>query len=164
MPSMDIVNKLDLLEVNTGVDQAKKEVNQRYDFKGTNTTYEWNEKDKTILLKSNSVDRVNAGFTVLQERLMKRNVSPKVLDRQKLEELPGGMVKQLIKMKDGIDSENAKAVVKMIKDNFPKVSASINGDLVRASSKSRDDLQSVIAHLRAQQEFPLPLHFINFRD
>jgi cyclic-di-GMP-binding protein len=163
MPSMDIVNKLDLLEVTTAVDQAKKEVAQRYDFKGTNTTYEFVEKDKTILLKSNSDDRVNAAFTVLMERLMKRNVSPKVLDRQKLEELPGGMVKQLVKLKDGIDVENAKAVVKIIKERFPKVTASINGDLVRASSKSRDELQDVIAHFRTV-DLPVPLGFTNRRD
>lgn len=163
MPSVDVVNKLDLLEVTTAVDQAKKEVNQRYDFKGTNTTYELVEKDKTILLKSNSDDRVNAAFNVLLERLMKRNVSPKVLDRQKLEELPGGMVKQLVKLKDGIDSENAKAVVKIVKETFPKVTASINGDLVRLSSKSRDELQSVLQHLRSI-DFPLPLHETNRRD
>ena len=163
MPSVDIVNKLDLLEVTTAVDQAKKEVAQRYDFKGTSTSFELTEKDKTILLKSNSEDRLNAAFGVLMERCMKRNVSPKVLDRQKLEELPGGMFKQIVKLKDGIDSENAKAVVKIVKETFPKVSASINGDLVRVSSKSRDELQSVLAHLRGL-DFPLPLGETNRRE
>lgn len=163
MPSMDIVNKLDLLEVATAVDQAKKEVAQRYDFKGTNTTYELTEKDKTILLKSSSEDRVHAAFNVLLERMVKRNVSPKVLDRQKLEELPGGMVKQLVKLKDGIDDASLKVVVKAIKENFPKVTGSINGDLVRASSKSRDALQDVMAHLRGL-DLPVPIGFMNFRD
>ena len=163
MPSVDIVNKLDLLEVNTALDQAKKEVAQRYDFKGTNTTFELIEKDKSILVKSNSEDRVMAAVGVLMERMVKRNISPKVLDRQKLEELPGGMVKQLVKLKDGIDVENAKNVVRIIKEKFPKVSASINGDLVRVSSKSRDDLQQVLAHLRGL-DLPVPLAEANRRD
>ena len=163
MPSVDIVNKLDLLEVNTALDQAKKEVAQRYDFKGTSTTFELTEKDKTILVKSNSEDRVMAAVGVLMERMVKRNISPKVLDRQKLEELPGGMVKQLVKLKDGIDVENAKSVVRIIKENFPKVSASINGDLVRVSSKSRDDLQQVLTHLRGL-DLPVPLAEANRRD
>jgi len=163
MPSVDIVNKLDLLEVNTALDQAKKEVAQRYDFKGTSTTFELTEKDKTILVKSNSEDRVMAAVGVLMERMVKRNISPKVLDRQKLEELPGGMVKQLVKLKDGIDVENAKNVVRIIKENFPKVSASINGDLVRVSSKSRDDLQQVLTHLRGL-DLPVPLAEANRRD
>lgn len=163
MPSMDIVNKLELPEVSNAVEQAKKEIAQRYDFKGTNTSFELNEKEKSILLKANSRDRLDAAFNVLLERMVKRNVSPKVLDRQKLEEVPGGMVKQSVKLKDGIDDASAKAVVKLIRDNFPKVQGSINGDLVRASSKSRDLLQEVIAFLRGQ-DLAVPLQFTNFRD
>ena len=163
MPSMDIVNKLEMTEVVNALEQAKKEVGQRYDFRGTNTSFELNEKEKSIQLKSNSDDRLNAAFNVLLERMVKRNVSPKVLDRQKLEEVPGGMVKQTVKLKDGLDEVNAKAVVKLIKESFPKVQGSINGDLVRASSKSRDQLQEVKSFLLGQ-ELAVPLQFTNYRD
>ena len=163
MPSMDIVNKLEMPEVANAIEQAKKELAQRYDFKGTNTALELSEKDKTLTIKSNSDDRLNAAFIVLLERMMKRNVSPKVLDRQKLEQAPGGIVKQVVKLKDGIDDVSAKKVVKLIKETFPKVQGSINGNLVRATGKKRDDLQEVIAFLRGQ-EFEVPLQFTNFRD
>lgn len=163
MPSMDIVNKLEMPEVANAIEQAKKELAQRYDFKGTNTALELSEKDKTLTIKSNSDDRLNAAFIVLLERMMKRNVSPKVLDRQKLEQAPGGIVKQVVKLKDGIDDVSAKKVVKLIKETFPKVQGSINGNLVRATGKKRDDLQEVIAFLRSQ-EFEVPLQFTNFRD
>lgn len=163
MPSMDIVNKLEFPEVVNATEQARKEISQRYDFKGTNTQLEVNEKEKTITLKSNGEDRITAAFQVLLERMIKRNVSPKVLDRQKLEQAPGGIVTQKIKLKDGIDDVNAKKIVKLLKDNFPKVQGSIQKDVVRASSKSRDDLQSVIAFLRGQ-EMDVPLQFTNFRD
>ncbi len=160
---MDIVNKLEFPEVLNATEQARKELGQRYDFKGTNTQLEVNEKEKTITIKSSSDDRLGAAFNVLLERMVKRNVSPKVLDRQKLEEAPGGVVTQKVKLKDGIDDVSAKKIVKLLKDNFPKVQGSIQKDVVRASSKSRDDLQAVIAFLRSQ-ELEVPLQFTNFRD
>jgi len=163
MPSMDIVNKLEMPEVSNATEQARKEIVQRYDFKGTNTQLELNEKEKTVTIKSSSEDRLGAAFNVLLERMVKRNVSPKVLDRQKLEEAPGGVVTQKVKLKDGIDDVSAKKIVKLIKENFPKVQGSIQKDVVRASSKSRDDLQSVIAFLRSQ-DLEVPLQFTNFRD
>ena len=164
MPSMDIVNKLDMAEVINALEQARKEINQRYDFKGTNTSFELNEKEKSIAVKSTDADKLTAAFNVMLERMMKRNVSPKVLDRQKLEEAPGGIVKQTIKLKDGITDESAKKVVKLLKDAFPKgLTVSINGDLVRATSKSRDQLQEVITFLRGQ-ELDVPLQFTNRRD
>lgn len=163
MPSMDIVNKLEMPEVVNAIEQAKKEIVQRFDFKGTNTTVELNEKDKTILVKSASDNRVTAAVDVLEGRLVKRNVSLKCLDKQKLEPGPGGTSKQTIKLRDGIDEDNAKKIVKQIKEKHPKVQPAIQGNVVRASSKSRDFLQEVIADLRAA-EFPLPLQFINFRD
>lgn len=160
---MDIVNKLEFPEVLNATEQARKELGQRYDFKGTNTTLEVNEKEKTITIKSTSEDRLGAAFGVLLERMVKRNVSPKVLDRQKLEEAPGGVVTQKVKLKDGIDDVSAKKIVKLIKDNFPKVQGSIQKDVVRASSKSRDELQSVIAFLRGQ-DLEVPIQFTNFRE
>jgi hypothetical protein len=160
---MDVANKLDMMEVANAVEQAKKEVVGRFDFKNTNTTLELNDKDKTITLKSSADDRVAAALEVLLGRLVKRNVSPKVVDRQKVEAATGGTSRQVIKLRDGIDDVNAKKVVKLVKDAFPKVQASIQGNLVRCSAKSRDDLQAVIAMLR-EQDLEVPLQFLNFRD
>jgi uncharacterized protein YajQ (UPF0234 family) len=164
VPSMDVVNKLDMVEVLTAVDQARKEVIGRYDFKATNTAFDVDEKAKTITIRSNGDDRIAAAFEVMLGRMMKRNVSPKNLDSQKNEALPGGTVKRLVKLVDGIDEVNAKKVVAMIKEAHGKsCTASINGNLVRVSSKSRDSLQEVIAFLRGK-EMSVPLQFTNFRD
>ena len=164
MPSFDVVNKLEMPEVQNAVEQARKEIIGRYDFKGTNSALEVDEKKKEITIRSNSADRVAAAFDVLMARLMKRNISPKVLESLANEELPGGTVKRIIKLKDGIDDVNAKKVVALIKEAFPKnASASINANLVRVTSKSRDSLQEVIAFLRSQ-DLPVPLQFTNPRD
>ena len=164
MPSFDVVNKLEFPEVQNAVEQARKEIIGRYDFKGTNTVLEVDEKLKTITLRSSSADRVAAAYDVLMARLMKRNISPKVLDAQPNEELPGGTVKRVTKLKEGIDDVNAKKLVGMIREAFPKgATASINGNLVRISSKSRDSLQEVIQYLKAQ-DLPVPLQFTNPRD
>ena len=164
MPSFDVVNKLDMVEVTNGVDQARKEVGGRYDFKGTNTLFELDAEKKTITLRSSSEDRIAAAYDVLMARMVKRNVSPKVLDGGAPEQLPGGTVKKTIKLKDGIDDVNAKIIVGLIRDNLGKLAqASINGNLVRVSSKSRDSLQEVIAFLRGQ-DLAVPLQFINPRD
>lgn len=164
MPSFDVVNKLEMPEVQNAAEQARKEIIGRYDFKGTNTLLEVDEKKKEITIRSNSADRVAAAYDVLMGRLMKRNISPKVLESLANEELPGGTVKRIIKLKDGLDDVNSKKVVALIKENFPKTaSASINANLVRVSSKSRDSLQDVIQFLRGQ-DLPVPLQFTNPRD
>jgi uncharacterized protein YajQ (UPF0234 family) len=160
---MDVVNKLEMPEVLNAVEQARKEIGGRYDFKNTNTALEVDDKAKTITIRSTAADRIDASYEVLLQRLVKRNVSIKVLDPQANEELPGGTVKRTIKLRDGIDDVIAKKIVKLVKETQPKVSASINGNLVRCSSKSRDSLQEVIALLRAQ-DYELPLQFTNFRD
>ena len=163
MASFDVVNKLEMPEVMNALEQAKKEIAQRYDFKGTNTSMVLDEKAKTLTIQSASDNRVDAARDVLETRLVKRNVSLKCLDRQKVEPAPGGTSRQVIKLRDGIDDVNAKKIVKMLKDGFPKVQASINGNLVRVSSKSKDALQEVIAYLRGQ-DLEVPLQFINPRD
>ncbi len=163
MPSMDVVNKLEWPEVVNAVDQARKEIGQRFDFKGTNTVLELNEKEKSLEIRSSTDDRVTAALDVVETRLVKRAVSLKCLDKQKVEPGPGGTSKQKIKLRDGIDDVNAKKLVKHVKDSHPKVQASINGNFVRCSSKSRDSLQEVIAAMKAL-DFELPLAFVNFRD
>jgi len=160
MPSFDIVSKIAMHEVDNALQQAQKEIAQRYDFKDTGT-----EVEKTadgLVLRSSSEDRLNAALKVLHDKLVKRKVSLKFLDPQKLEEAGKG-VRQLIKLKDGIDVDNAREIVRRIKDSKIKVQASIQEMQVRVSGKNKDDLQAAIALIRAAG-LPIELSFTNFRD
>jgi len=160
MPSFDIVSKAQMHEVDNALQQAQKEIAQRYDFKDTETTLE--KTADGLVLRSSSEERLKAAFGVLSDKLVKRKVSLKFLDAQKIEE-SGKIVRQLIKLKDGVDIENAREIVKRIKDSKLKVQASIQEQQVRVSGKSRDDLQSVIALIRAAG-LNIELSFVNFRD
>ncbi|MEW5850954.1 MAG: YajQ family cyclic di-GMP-binding protein [Myxococcota bacterium] len=161
MPSFDIVSKCDLHEVDNAVEQARKEINQRFDFKDTRTEIE-KTADGSLLLKSTTEDRLKAALDVLQTRLVKRNVSLKFLDVGKLEG-SGQNVRQTLKIKQGIADEPAKKIQRLVKDSKIKVQASIQGDTVRVTGKQRDDLQSVMALLRGQ-DLGIELQFTNFRD
>lgn len=164
MPTFDVMNKLDMPEVTNAVEQARKEVGGRYDFKNTNTAFDLDDKKLTVTIRSTSVDRINAAYEVLLQRMSKRNISIKALDPQADEELPGGTVKRTIKLKNGIDADNAKKITALVKERFSKnCQASINGDLVRVSSKSKDALQEVMGALRVY-DLPVPIAFGNFRD
>jgi len=161
MPSFDVVSKLDLAEVDNAINQAQKELGQRFDFRGTETTVERTEEG--VVLKSNAEARLTAGYKVLEEKLVKRKVSLKSLDSQKAEPAGGSTWRQLIKLKQGVVQEKAKEIVKLLKDMKMKVQASIQGDTVRISGKKKDDLQEAIAFLRTK-DLDLPLQFVNFRD
>ena len=161
MPSFDVVSQLDHQEVDNALNQARKEITQRYDFKGTESAIEKNEEG--IVIRSNSEGRLDAARDVLEGKMVKRHVSLKSLDAQKPEQAGGSTWRQLIKLKEGISKENAKTIVKMIKDDKLKVQASIQGDAVRVSGKKRDDLQATIAMLK-ESRVDLPLQFVNFRD
>ncbi len=161
MPSFDVVSKLDQHEVDNATNQASKEIAQRYDFKGTDTTIE--KTDEGIVLRSNSEGRLDAARDVLETKMVRRQVSLKSLDPQTPQPAGGNTWRQLIKLKEGVSTEKAKEIVKAIKDSKMKVQASIQGDAVRVSGKKRDDLQSAIALLK-EQDFDLPLQFVNFRD
>ncbi len=164
MPSFDVVSEVDMQEVRNAVDQADRELTQRFDFKGTSSSIELREKEKEIELKSVSEDRINAVRQVLEEKLVKRKVSLKVLDYQKVQEASGGKARQVAKLQAGINSEKARALHKFIKDAGIKgVSSSTQGDQLRVSGKKRDDLQETIAKLR-DHDFGIPLQFTNFRD
>ena len=141
--------------------QASKEVGQRYDFKDTGTTIEQTEDG--IVLRSNAEARLEAAYDVLQEKMVKRKVSLKSLDPEDPKPAGGQTFRQLVKLKEGVDIDRAKQIVKAIKDSKVKVQAAIQGDLVRVSGKKRDDLQEAIALLRGQ-DFGLPLQYINFRE
>ncbi len=148
-------------EVDNALKQAEKEIIGRYDFKDTGTEIEQTEDG--LVIRSNSEGRLDAGRTVLQEKLIKRGVSLRCLDPQNVEPGAKGSFRQLIKLNQGISVEKAKEIVRTLKDSKLKVQASIQADQVRVSGKKRDDLQEAIAHLR-KQDFKLDIQFINFRE
>jgi uncharacterized protein YajQ (UPF0234 family) len=162
MPTFDIVSEFDRQEVRNAVDQASREASTRYDFKGTGTTIELS--DTEIKLHSASEDRLTALRQLLEEKLVKRHVSLKALDYQKVEEASGATARQLIKLVAGISRDKATELNKHIKAlNLKGVQSQVQGETVRVSGKKRDDLQAVIAALR-EQDFGIQLQFENFRD
>ncbi len=161
MPSFDVVSQVNLQEVDNAVNQARKEIAQRYDFKDTRTEIAWDKKAITIV--SESEFKVKAVVDVLQSKLVRRGVSLKSLKYAPIEPAAGGRARQVIEIQQGIDPERAREIVKVIKDSKLKVQAQIQADQVRVSGKKKDDLQEVIRLLR-EQDFGLPLQFVNFRD
>jgi uncharacterized protein YajQ (UPF0234 family) len=162
MPTFDIVSEVDMQEVRNAVDQAKREVSTRFDFKGTDSGVELD--DSSITLNSSTEDRLTALRQVIEEKLVKRKVSLKALDYGKVEEAAGSRARQKITLVAGISSEKSRAINKFIKDRSPKgVQSQTQGEQLRVSGKKRDELQDVIAALKAE-DFGIPLQFINFRD
>jgi uncharacterized protein YajQ (UPF0234 family) len=162
MPSFDVVSKVDWSEFGNALLQAQKEIGQRFDFRNTQTTLEKNEEG--IVIIANALDRCKAALVVLEEKLVKRKVSLKHLDKQEPGKGPKGSVKLLIKLKEGIETEKAKQIVKIVKDSKIKVQAAIHEDTVRVSGKKRDDLQETMRLLRGAESLELDLQFTNFRD
>jgi hypothetical protein len=160
--SFDVVSKVDLQEVQNAVQQASKEIVTRFDFRGSKSKIEWNEKELALTLTSDDDHKLKSVVDILETKLVKRGVAVKSLDFQKVEPAAGSTVRQIVKIQQGIPIEKAKAIVKAIKDSKIRVQASIQSDQVRVAGKSRDDLQSVIALLRGE-DFGLPLQFLNYR-
>ena len=158
--SFDIVSKTDYAEVTNAVHQTTKEVSQRFDFKGSAATVEIVGKD--LVLSAEDETRLRNMNDVLQTKLVKRGISLKALDYQKVEPAAGGTVRQLVKIQQGIPTEKAKEVVRFIKDAKLKVQASIQGESVRVSGKDRDTLQETIAMLKAH-DFGIDMSFDNYR-
>ena len=161
MPSFDAVSKVDLMELDNALNTANKEISTRYDFRGTNTTVERGPEGITV--RSADESHAEAALSVLRERMAKRNLSQRCLDPQPVEPAAGRSVRQLGKIKQGIETETGKKIVKAIKDAKLKVQAQIQDEQVRITGKSKDDLQAAIALLR-RQDFGLDLQFSNFRD
>jgi uncharacterized protein YajQ (UPF0234 family) len=161
MPSFDVVSQVDMQEVDNAVNQTRKEVGQRYDFKGsdTETLLEKNE----IRIVSQDDFKVKAVVEVLQSKLVRRQVPLKALVYGALEPAAGGRARQTITVQQGITSDQARQIVKIIKDSKLKVQVQIQGDQVRVSGKLRDELQRAIQLLR-QQDLDVALQFVNFRD
>ncbi len=162
MPSFDVVSEVDMQEIRNAVDQAQREVSTRFDFKDTGSTIELTTD--AINLASSTEDRIKAVAQVLEEKLVKRSVSLKALDYQKIEEASKGTARQTVKLVAGISSDKAKQVNSTIKAlNLKGVSSQTQGDQVRVTGKKRDDLQAVIAALK-EADLGIPLQFNNFRD
>lgn len=162
MPSFDVVSEIDHQELKNAVDQAQRELSNRYDFKNTNSSIELT--DLLLTLRTSSEDRLKALKLLLEERLVKRNVSLKCLEWGKVEQATGDTVRQLVTIKVGINSDKAKEVNRLIKEKGPKgVSSQTQSDQVRVTGKKRDDLQTTIALLKGA-DLGIPLQFINFRD
>jgi len=160
MPSFDIVSNIDNHEITNAVDQANREVSTRFDFKGTNARVELQKNTLTIIAPTDF--QLKQVDEILRNKLTKRSVDIRVLDYKEIN-TNLSEAKQAIEIKQGIDQDNAKKLVKMIKDSGLKVQAAIQGDQLRITGKKRDDLQEVIALLRGANT-PLPLQFVNFRE
>ena len=162
MPTFDIVSEVDLQEVRNAVDQANREAATRFDVKNTDSAIELNEGE--LILRSSTEDRLRALHQVLDEKLVKRQVSLKAFEDGKVEEAQKGTSRQRIAINAGISSDHAKRLNKFIKEMGLKgVSSQTQGDQLRISAKKRDDLQEVIAACKAE-DFGIPLQFNNFRD
>ena len=161
--SFDIVSEFDKQELVNAIDQVKRELTTRFDLKDSNSDIELIE-DKSINITTNDEMKLRNIYDILQSKLVKRNLSLKILDPQKIENELGGNVKQEITLRKGLSTELDKKIVGMIKDTKIKVQASIQGDSVRVSGKSRDDLQNVIQFIRQkEEEIDAPLQFNNYR-
>lgn len=160
--SFDVVSQYDEQELTNALDQTRREIITRFDLKDTRTELNYDAKKKTITVLTNSEFTLKNVRDVLETKIVRRNLSIKILKPGEIEQAGGNRVRQVIDLQSGISQELAKEVTKLIRDNFPKVKGQIQGDAVRVVGKSRDDLQAVIAALKAK-DYPVPLQFINYR-
>ena len=162
MPSFDIVSEVDRQELKNAIDQAQRELATRFDFKNTDSSIE--QKDLVLTLRTANEDRLRALKLLLEEKLVKRQVSLKGLDWGKIEPASGESVRQIVTVKVGINSDKAREINKLIKEKGPKgVSSQTQGEQIRVTGKKRDDLQLTMALLKSS-DLEVPLQFENFRD
>ena len=158
--SFDVVSQYDEQELVNALDQARREIAQRFDLKDTKTDIKHDKKNLTITTASEFT--LKSVMDVLESKMVKRSLSLKILKPGKIETASGGTVRQVIELQEGISQDLAREISKLIRDGFPKARPQIQGDAVRVVAKSRDELQSVIALLKGK-DFPVPLQFINYR-
>ena len=158
--SFDVVSDFDRQELVNAIDQTDREIKSRYDLKDTKTTVELGET--TITIHTDSEFTLQSVHTVLQTKAAKRNLSLKIFDYGKIESASGSRIRQEITLKKGISQELSKKITKLIRDEFKKIQAAIQGDAVRISAKSKDDLQAVMQRIK-QEDFPAALQFTNYR-
>lgn len=160
--SFDVVSEVNIQEVKNALDQTMKEINQRFDFKGSKSKVTLEENETAIVIVSDDDAKLKSVIDILQNKLVKRGVSLKALDYGKVEQALAGTVRQRVAITQGIASEKAKDISKAIRDAKFKVQTQIQGDQLRVTSKSRDELQAVIAFLKGK-DFGIPLQFTNYR-
>jgi cyclic-di-GMP-binding protein len=163
MPSFDTVSELDWVEIKNALEQANKEISTRFDFKGSDARAELNQKDKTITVYADDDFKLGQVDEVLLNKFAKRGVDSRSIEKGKSEKIGGDKLKRLDKLKEGLETELAKKVVKLLKDSKMKVNGSIQGTAVRVSGNKKDDLQSAMALIK-KEITELPLQFNNFRD
>ena len=161
--SFDIVCNIDMQEMDNAVNQSKKEVEQRFDFKGSKSDIVLDKLKNTLTLTSEDDFKLKSLNDILQSKIIKRGISLKALTYEKVEAAAGNTVRQVITLQSGIPQEKAKEIVKVIKNTKLKVNASIQQDQVRVSGKSRDDLQAVITKLKSE-DLGIDMQFVNFRS
>jgi hypothetical protein len=160
--SFDIVSEIDFQEVDNALNQARKEIQQRYDFKGVTTTLDLDQKEKKITATSGNDFHLKSAVDILQNKMIKRGIHLKALKYGAIEEAAGGAARQVIHLRVGIEKEDAKEIVKLIKDSKLKVQAQIMEDQVRVSGKDKDGLQSAQKLVR-EKDFPFAIQFTNYR-
>lgn len=162
MPSFDIVSELQLIEIKNAINNTDKEIATRFDFKGSDIKVELNEKAKTVTITTDNDLQTDNVYAIFEKQLIKRGVDLQSLDPQD-KATSGKHNKQLINLKDGLDSDTAKKISKSLKESDIKVSASIQGDKIRVSDKKKDNLQQAMAFIKSKS-FGVPLQFNNFKD
>ena len=162
LSSFDVVSRVDMQEAKNALDQTMKEIRQRFDFKNSKTDLTLKEKEKELVVVSDDEYKLKAVLEILKAKCVKRGVSLRALTYGSLEEALGGTVRQVITIQSGLADDKAKAIVKEIRDAKLKAQAQIQGDQVRVQSKSKDELQAVIALLK-QKDFGIDLQFLNYR-
>jgi uncharacterized protein YajQ (UPF0234 family) len=163
MPSFDIVSEVNHVEIRNAVDQCNKEISNRFDFKGSDARVEINEKEKTLIVFADDEFKLRQVRDVMTGKLAKRGVDIRALEAGKQEPVSGNKLKETIKVREGVEMERARSLVKLIKDSKLKVQASIQGDAVRVTGAKKDILQDTIALVR-KSVTDIPLQFKNFRD
>ncbi len=162
MPSFDVVSEFDEQELRNAVDQANREITNRFDLKGTKSSYEFDASEMTINILADNEFQIDQLREILENKLIKRQLDIRILDPQTID-VALHQSRQVIKLKKGLDQPLAKKIIQSIKDSKLKVQASIQSDKIRVTGKNRDDLQTAIKHLKSA-EWPLPLQYENFRD
>lgn len=165
MPSFDVVSKMDLQEVDNALNQARKEISTRYDFQGFVTAVELAQDQKSVMLKTRDTEKLKAAREIVLQKLSKRGISLRGVQMGDVDTAGLGQVKQVLTFQQGIPVEKSKEMVKLLKESKLKLQGSIQGDALRVTGKSRDDLQSAIALFRQHQDaLAIDLQFDNFRD
>ena len=163
MPSFDVVSKFDMQELDNAVNMVKRDISNRFDFKGSSSDIELNKNENTVKIKADNEYQIKAISDMLEKRAISRKISIKTFDYGQIEKAAGMTIRQIVKLKQGIDKENSTKINKLIKAQKLKVQSQIQGDQLRITGKKIDDLQKVIEIIK-QQNISLPLQFINMRS